>query len=357
MRITGVLLSIIALAALASGAVVSAQAQDDLRGTAWQLVSLGGADVMEGTTITLRFDDEGQVSGSAGCNSYGGTYGVAEGELSVGMLFSTLMACMEPGVMEQERAYLAALETAERYELTADQLVITYADGEQLVFAPLLTLVGTRWQLITLGENDALGEVTLLFGEDGRVTGTGGCNTFRTTYRVEGDALSFGPVLSTRMACSDEAGSQQEIDYFAALEAATAYELTADQLIISGEGAPLVFAAQPELAGTQWTLTALDGRDVIATTAVTLEFGTSDEAHGHTGCNTFRTTYRLEGDTLTFDERIITTRRACMDAAAGAQERAYLDALASASAYALEGDQLTITYGEGGQIEFVLVAD
>lgn len=354
---TGVLVSILALAALASGAAVSAQAQDDLRGTAWQLVSLGGTDVIEGTTITLSFDNEGRVSGSAGCNSYGATYTAAEGVLSVEMPFSTLMACMEPGVMEQEQAYLAALEAAARYTIADHQLVITGAEGVQLVFAPLLTLAGTGWQLITLGQNDVLGEVTLLFGEDGRVTGTGGCNTFRTTYRVEGDALGFGPVLSTRMACPDAASSQQEIDYFAALEAAAAFDLTAEQLIISGEGATLVFAAQPTLPGTQWVLAALDGRAVVAEMPVTLEFGASGEAHGYTGCNTFRTTFRVEGDALTFDGRIVTTRRACMDAAAGAQERAYLDALAGASAYTLEGDQLTITYGEGGQLRFVQVVE
>ncbi|MBN2470523.1 MAG: META domain-containing protein, partial [Anaerolineae bacterium] len=118
-----------------------------------------------------------------------------------------------------------------------------------------------------------------------------------------------------------------------------------------------VFAAQPELAGTRWALVALDGTAVAADPSVTLAFGMSGEAHGSTGCNSFRTTYRVEGDTIAFDERIITTRRACLSAEANAQEQAVLAALAGAATYEREGDRLTITSGEGGQLDFVLAAE
>jgi heat shock protein HslJ len=40
------------------------------------------------------------------------------------------MACAEPkGVMDQETAYLAALQTATRYEIEGDELVLWNSEG------------------------------------------------------------------------------------------------------------------------------------------------------------------------------------------------------------------------------------
>ncbi|HEX9092195.1 MAG TPA: META domain-containing protein, partial [Anaerolineales bacterium] len=44
----------------------------------WKLVSFGKAgaeaQVVDGSTVTLKFDVDGQASGSGGCNSYGAKY-------------------------------------------------------------------------------------------------------------------------------------------------------------------------------------------------------------------------------------------------------------------------------------------
>ena len=49
-----------------------------LTGTEWRLVSFGPAgneaSLVAGTTVTLKFGEDGRASGSTGCNSYGGTY-------------------------------------------------------------------------------------------------------------------------------------------------------------------------------------------------------------------------------------------------------------------------------------------
>jgi heat shock protein HslJ len=66
-----------------------------LRDSAWELDSLVGEDVLPGTTITLKFVDD-QVSGSAGCNQYRGSYRAGEDSLSVGDLLWTEMGCLEP---------------------------------------------------------------------------------------------------------------------------------------------------------------------------------------------------------------------------------------------------------------------
>ena len=109
-----------------------------LRNTAWELESLAENAVLPGTTITLEFSD-GQISGSAGCNQYGGSYQTEEDNLSVGDIFATEMGCIEPeGILEQETAYLTALGTAATYRITADRLEIYDDAGARiLVFVAL----------------------------------------------------------------------------------------------------------------------------------------------------------------------------------------------------------------------------
>jgi heat shock protein HslJ len=81
------------------------------------------AKIPAGVHIDLRFEG-GQVSGSSGCNTYGGTFQAIGGSISFGPLHSTQMAC-DHRVMEAEAAYLRALEGSTAYEATATTLHLT----------------------------------------------------------------------------------------------------------------------------------------------------------------------------------------------------------------------------------------
>ena len=106
----------------------------DLDGTSWRLVSMNGSSPLVGTTTTIAFSG-GEVSGSA-CNTYFGSYTVRGGDLTIGTLAATEMACLEPeGIMQQESQYLSILATAASYEIVGSQLEITSAGGEVLVYA------------------------------------------------------------------------------------------------------------------------------------------------------------------------------------------------------------------------------
>lgn len=114
---------------------------ESLVDTKWQLVSMGSANapspVIAGSTLTLEFRQDGSLGGSAGCNSFSGSYQTQGASLSIGALVSTLMACVDEGLMQQETRYLAALQSAIGYELQDNQLVIRYTDGQaQLIFVP-----------------------------------------------------------------------------------------------------------------------------------------------------------------------------------------------------------------------------
>jgi heat shock protein HslJ len=83
-----------------------------------------------GTELTATFGDGGKLSGTAGCNPYTSTYRTQQGTIEIASPGSGRMACETPkGVMEQERAYLAALPAAARYELEGSNLTLLAADG------------------------------------------------------------------------------------------------------------------------------------------------------------------------------------------------------------------------------------
>lgn len=88
------------------------------------LMSYDGNAVLEGTQITADFRD-GQVRGSAGCNSYFASYQRTTAELQVGAASSTRIFCNGPeGIMEQEAAYLRLLQSSATYQISEGQLAI-----------------------------------------------------------------------------------------------------------------------------------------------------------------------------------------------------------------------------------------
>jgi heat shock protein HslJ len=105
-----------------------------LANTEWRLESFGSAGAVEsvlaGSTITLRFDENGLVSGSGGCNTYSAGYQIQGGKLSFSEVTSTEMACAEEGLTRQEQRYFQALQVAGSFELSGDRLVISYANGQ-----------------------------------------------------------------------------------------------------------------------------------------------------------------------------------------------------------------------------------
>lgn len=108
--------------------------------TIWQLTMLNNgqqavSSLPEGLTITAQFQEDGRVQGSAGCNNYFGEYHHDEGRsLSISALASTEMFCNEPaGVMEQEAAFLKAMEQAQRYEIRQQSLTVYGTDDEVLL--------------------------------------------------------------------------------------------------------------------------------------------------------------------------------------------------------------------------------
>jgi heat shock protein HslJ len=128
-----VIISIFAIM-LSACAGSSPTSQSDLEGTTWVLTALNQNRPIEGTQPSITFED-GQVSGNASCNSYGGGYQVNGDAISFDALFNTEMYCMEPeGTMDQEQTYLELLGSAQRFELVDGVLTIFAGPQQTLTF-------------------------------------------------------------------------------------------------------------------------------------------------------------------------------------------------------------------------------
>jgi uncharacterized lipoprotein YbaY len=109
-------------------------------GREWILESIGGEDVTVMRPASLRFGDDGRVTGSTGVNRVFGGYEITDGRLSITTPGTTLMAG-PPEAMATETAFLQALTDGGEVAVDGDRLTI--GDGEtRLTFsaAPMATL-------------------------------------------------------------------------------------------------------------------------------------------------------------------------------------------------------------------------
>ena len=114
-------------------AVVTA---DMLQGQIWVMSSLNGEAPVGGKRITMELTQgsasQGKINGKGPCNSYFGGYQIEKGELSVGRIGSTMMACREP-VMQQEMAFHTTLQNTNQMLMDGRQLILKEAGGQDSI--------------------------------------------------------------------------------------------------------------------------------------------------------------------------------------------------------------------------------
>ncbi len=332
-------------------------AANPLAGTSWTLTAIDGQPVIAGSTATLQFAADA-LSGSGGCNRFNGPYTVDGSGLTVEPLALTRMACVDDPVTRQESAYIGLLQAALSYRQGEDTLTLVANNGKTLTFeaAPSASLAGTQWLLVSYGPADQQtnvvngSAVTLTLNDKGQALGNGGCNHYSAATLFDGINLTVSNVISTKMACADDAVTQQESAYFAALGQVTASTLSGSTLTLSTrDGQQLVFTAA-SLAGSAWQL-AYYGQEyaptaVIPNSGVTLIFQNGTQIAGHGGCNSFGGEYQVNGNQITISH-VISTMMACLANDITTQEQAYFAALQSVSTFKIDGNTLTMPYAEG----------
>lgn len=100
---------------------------------------------------------------------------------------------------------------------------------------PMDALAGKTWTLMQFDEGSpapAERAITAVF-EDGKISGSGGCNRYTATLTVSSPGtLKVGPIAATKKACMGAAGANEQ-RYFSGLEKAEGYALEDGRLVLS----------------------------------------------------------------------------------------------------------------------------
>lgn len=250
------LLTVSALALAACGSdddneSSSAPSADDLAGQAFESTGVEGYDLVEGSTIELGFETDA-LGARAGCNSLRGGYTITDGTLEVGTMASTMMAC-DDALMAQDQWLSEFLTSGPEIALDGDTLTLTGSESTiTLATVQPAPLEGTTWIVSGTVANEAV-TVSLVDSEasltitDGQAQIDTGCNTGSSTVEVTDTTITFGPIALTMMACDEEL-TRLEASVVVALDGEVTYEINGNTLSIRKDGADgevgLEFTAQ-----------------------------------------------------------------------------------------------------------------
>ena len=158
----------------------------DIENKPWAFVC-GRPDDSDGVVPSAAFTD-GTVFGTTGCNTYRASYTLDGDSFEIGE--PTLIACPPP-VDEFERAYLDALGQVASWEIDGEELVLSDADGNELLRYEVASIVGD-WTVTGVNtgahaiSSPIVGtELTAVFADDGSLTGSAGCNNYTTSYTAD----------------------------------------------------------------------------------------------------------------------------------------------------------------------------
>ncbi|MFC8289889.1 META domain-containing protein [Streptomyces sp. NPDC057242] len=225
--------------------------------------------------------------------------------------------------------------------------------------SPDLPLTGTHWTVdeVTVdgSASDAPRDARVAFGKDGRVTGSGGCNTFNATVAVKGDTLTASPGPMTEIACSDDR-MRFEKELVEAFSGELKGTLKNDTLTLTSPDGRNVLALTAErpvpLRGTAWKVDGL----LSGKTASSLPAGSEGKARivlgedgkvtGNLGCNNFSATAKTDGTTLTVEGPAATTRMMCTGPQMKLETKLY-ELLDGPLTYRVDHRTLTLTDASG----------
>ncbi len=355
-----------------------------LEGVTWQLAGYLQDGVLQPSHVdaNITFKDS-EAGGNGGCNQFFAPYALDGDKLTFGLAGSTLIACMEP-VMTQEQAVLGNLEKVASYHIAGTQLHLLDEAGQTVLSFNLLVptpLTGTTWH--ATGYNNGLGgvvsliggtQITAVFGEDGTLSGSGGCNNYSSTYTAKGDTITINPGASTEKACLEPAGlMEQETAYLQALSTAATYTIqgnaldlrTADGALVASFVAETVEmsdqslagdgrAAEKTIVGTVWQWAgSFYGDDTSTTVDDPAKYTLTLLADGKTDlqvdCNRGGGNYTLNGSALTLEVAVM-TRVACPE---GSLSDIFIRDLTNAATFVMDGNDLVINmFADAGNMRF-----
>lgn len=212
-------IALVAAIAVATVACLGSDFADSIQGS-WQMKSgtVRGEQIpiLDSHPITITFEN-GEVSGTASCNGYSGSYRLSGSSISFDNLAMTEMACLPDETMRAESLFAQGITAVEAVSLDGD-LTLSGA-GTEMVFEalepiPEADLTNTVWVLEGLVSGDSVSSVsgeraTLELFSDGSVLGGTGCRLLKGQYTVSGPEVVFTE-LSAEGECDPDLAEQDD---------------------------------------------------------------------------------------------------------------------------------------------------
>ena len=231
-----------------------------LTATSWNLVALAGEKIDPAQpAVTLRFEADGTLGGFDGCNRYRGSFSVDGTSIHIpSEMATTRAACREP-LMRRASAYAETLMRAASFAIDANRLSLRDSTEEEVAAFETARrgLAGTSWQVIAYnnGRQAVVSvitgtRITARFGNDGRVTGSAGCNQYFAEYLAADESITIGPLGATRRFCAEPDGAMdQEARYLEALRSAATFRIEGERLTLRTADGALVGTLMRDSAG------------------------------------------------------------------------------------------------------------
>jgi heat shock protein HslJ len=199
-------------------------------------------------------------------------------------------------------------------------------------------------------------KVELRFTDDGRLLATAGCNQMQGPVALDDGKLQVTDLSTTAMGCPSPDLHTQDEWLSKLLGATPAWRMDGQNLVITGSNAEIVLAPESPatLEGGTWQLESLIEADAVSSVPgrvpATLKFE-NGKVSVFTGCNDGSASYKVDGQTITFDS-LVHTDKACGPDETTA-EKAVVAALTGQVTYKIDRSSLTLTNtkGEGVQLK------
>lgn len=186
-----------------------------------------------------------------------------------------------------------------------------------------------------------------------RLGGFTGCNSFGGPYTVDGSTLELGQIAMTLIGCPPPAGDV-ELAFLAALERVAGWRVEDDELVLLDPDDEELLRFEGGTPVGSWSATGFVRGDAfvspIGGVEITATFAEEGEVRGGAGCNTYRATFTTDGTAIEISPPASTKKFCAQPEGVMEQEAAYLQALASAARYRIDGRTLTLSRADGTQV-------
>jgi heat shock protein HslJ/membrane-bound inhibitor of C-type lysozyme len=103
-------------------------------GVEWKVISIGDEKILDGSSVTMRFQQDGRVTGTASVNNYTAAWMESGGRLMITDGAATRRAGPQP-LMEQEDKFLKLLSRISSFVVRDDGLSLVTRDGLEIVLS------------------------------------------------------------------------------------------------------------------------------------------------------------------------------------------------------------------------------